>query len=301
MKNYSDQEVIQFINKAPQPIQELIGNINTALEIATIGKNKKLHIDQIGKLAELNRNMLLGLIGPEDFLKELIAIGISDADAKQIMTEINQKIFVPLREQMMKGAVNAQKPVKPTEPVKPIPTSNESSFINPTPANPQLPRPITVSDIGEHRKQYASTPKYFHLENKIVPPPANQSGLASALKQVLQKNQTPIPQKQLADEKLLKDHEEPHIDIGISNSPRLNSGEAGKTQTVSSGVIPPGVRFSPRSAEVVTPIAPKIESPIPPAPPKPIVPPTPLVTPPIEQATTKQYSTDPYREPIDEK
>jgi len=296
MKNYSNQDLIQFINQAPPLIQERISNINTALEIAVIGKSKKLHIDQIGKLAELNRNMLLGLIGPDEFLKELVASGVSDADVKQIMTEINQKIFVPLREQMRSGAGNTQ-PIKSAEPMRPaMPMPSETAFRSPTPANPQLPQ--RTQQVNASVPRYTPpappipTPQHFHLENKIPPrpavafseggpptPPSSPSGLAFALKQVLHEGgQTSLTAK--PSEKLLEDHEEPHIEV------------SSKVQVASSsGIIPPGVRFSPIAHEVQpSPVIPKVEPQIPPAPVKPIPP-----TPPI----TKSYVDDPYREPID--
>jgi len=144
MKKFTDAEVIQMTKQAPQPVQEVIENIQTAFYIAELGGKHSLHIDQIGVLAELNRNMLLGLVKPEEFLKELIASGISDTDARTITTEINQKIFVPLREQMRKGPMVAAEPAKQ--------------------ATPEVqPSPITKVE-----PQVQTPPRFFHLENKLA-------------------------------------------------------------------------------------------------------------------------------------
>jgi hypothetical protein len=116
MKKYSDSEILSITQKAPVPIRERIENVQTALTVAEIGQRFNLHIDQIGTIAELNRNMLLGLVNPQEFLNELIAAKVPEKDAREIMTEINQKIFVPLREQMRNAPPTEVKPPqKPTQ------------------------------------------------------------------------------------------------------------------------------------------------------------------------------------------
>ena len=150
-----------------------------------------------------------------------------------------------------------------------------------------------ASEVGP-----TQTPQHFHLENKIPPPPtptppASPSGLASALKQVLNEGgQTSLPPK--PSEKLLEDHEEPHLNIGVSDNVPPSPRPAVAPSVVGSGVIPPGARFSP------PPVIPKVE---PPAPLKPYpLPLTPSSTPsPTPPELAKSYVDDPYREPIDEK
>jgi len=300
MKHFTDQEIEDAIKKVPKSIHdEISSGEDTAIVVAQIGQKYGLHIDQIGILAELNRNMLLGLIGPEEFLKELVAAGVSDTDARQIMTEINQKIFVPLREQMRSGAGNTQ-PVKSAEPTKPaMPMPSEATFRSPTPANPQLPpRPPQINaSVPRYIPPAPPTPpapQHFHLENKIPPPPtpsASPSGLSAALKQVLNEGgQTSLN----PSEKLLEDHEEPSPSLkATEGTAHIEISE--KIQGASSSsVIPPGARFSP------PPVIPKVEPPLAPKPPVPLppptLPPTPSSTPP---ELAKSYVDDPYREPID--
>lgn len=96
---------------------------------------------------------------------------------------------------------------------------------------------------------------------------------------IINKIQNPV-----VGEKLLEDHEEPHIEFA----------KAPMTSPVSRPTPPP---FSPR------PIM------MPPAPPRPVTPPSNLPgampsappQPPRPVAPVKPYSSDPYREPIDEK
>lgn len=236
MKNYSQQEIITALNAAPHLIQDGITGSNTLAIIVELQKKYKLHIDQIGKIAELNRNMLLGLVGPDEFLKDLIEAKIPEKDAREIMTEINQKIFVSLREKMRSGGVPA-----PTRPVMPQ-------------TRPQVSTP-------------PAPPR--HIINKI---------------------QNPV-----VGEKLLEDHEEPHIEFAkapmtppvsrptpIALAPRPVMPPPPQPRPMTP---PPNLPGAPRPSEA---FGGRGMPPVPPPPQRPVV-------------LVKPYSSDPYREPIDGK
>ncbi len=108
MKKFTDQEIENAWEAAPKKIQNMLGTVDAVLVtvavITSIGTKYKLHIDQIGTLAELNRNMMLGLIDPKQFAQELASLKIPETQVKEIMDEINQKIFVPLQKQMREEA-----------------------------------------------------------------------------------------------------------------------------------------------------------------------------------------------------
>ncbi|MDO8624333.1 MAG: hypothetical protein Q7R54_03170 [bacterium] len=104
MKKYSREELIAIISKVPTPIQELLESTELNVTLTAMAVRQKLHIDQIGVLAQLNMHMLLGLINPQEFQNELIGAGIQEPQAREIITEINQKIFVPLQQKMREGS-----------------------------------------------------------------------------------------------------------------------------------------------------------------------------------------------------
>ena len=94
MKKFTDQELNNALKAAPMAIQrEIATGYDTATKISALKPKYNLHIDVLGIIAELNRNMLLGLIGPDEFYKDLIEAKIPDKDAREIMTEINQKFW----------------------------------------------------------------------------------------------------------------------------------------------------------------------------------------------------------------
>ncbi len=283
MKNYSDQEIIRLLDRAPQLIQARITSIDTAREIVALGKTKGLHIDQIVKIAELNRNMLLGIVSPQEFLQELIAVEIPDADARQIMTEINQKVFIPLRVQMQKGGANTDQPVRPAAPATPqprasAPVPNYAPPRSPTvttpprfaprasemsqpsviiPANPSMP-------MRPQQQDYITkvSPKYVPPHQPAPRPPIN----------VMPPRPAAPSQKPTDTSRMLEDHEEAHID------------------------------FRPRqSVSRITPPPPNLPGAIlPPSRPTPPMPPPVPLTPRPPRPPMESYSSDPYRESFDE-
>lgn len=168
MRHFTDQEIDNAMKRAPNSIQnELNSEDDIYFIIANISKKYSLHIDQLGATAELTRNMLLGLVGPEEFLNDLIATRIPKANAREIMAEINQNIFVPLREQMQKEGTSIAKPAQASVPNYAVPRPV-------APANPAVVLPP--------RGNYApppQSPRYPNQDNvnafvrRVPPGPLN--------------------------------------------------------------------------------------------------------------------------------
>ncbi|MFA6407911.1 MAG: hypothetical protein WCW36_00320 [Candidatus Paceibacterota bacterium] len=187
MKHYSTQELLDASKKVPLPIQEALSSDLIVSTISGLGAKFQLHIDQIGLIAELNVQTLLGLIGPEDFFKELIASGISDKDARDIMSEINQKIFVPLRKEEENG---------PTVPE-----------VRPSPEIPKVEPQIQPSTSHFHLVNKIAPPHIAPLPPKVVMPTRSVGTLGDVVRAALAKPGS------LDASKLLEDHEEPHMEI----------------------------------------------------------------------------------------
>ncbi|MFA5744951.1 MAG: hypothetical protein WC887_01925 [Candidatus Paceibacterota bacterium] len=268
------EQILAAYNNAPDFVRAVFNDEATTQVVIGLQSKLQLHVDAAGVLAKEVGYLLLGLVDPSKFVDRLKNSGFSEQAATEIITEINQKIFVPLREKMKSGAGNTQQPIRPTEPERPsVPPTTWRASVPP-------PRP---SQVNASVPSYSYTPptqtsQHFHLENKI-PPPSRPVNIG----------------------RLLEDHEEPHIEIrdkvqGIS-LPGTNPPVS--VPLTPSSAIPPGVRFSPRSVEapsVVGPVVPKIETPIQ----KPFVPPVQSKPIPPAPPITKSYVDDPYREPIEE-
>lgn len=331
MRHFTNQEIADATKKVPKLIQdELSSGEDTAVVLAQMGQRYKLHIDQIGILAELNRNMLLGLVGPEEFLKELIAAGVSDKDAREIMTEINQKIFVPLRKEEEKGSMIATEvrpspefpKVEPQRPV-PVPTPPASASQPASHFNLQNKIPVPQPISPAPKKDWSNlppAPMKGTLPPKVfLPRPAEAlsvggprpATLGEVVRSVLA---TPKP---VDNTKLLEDHEEPHIAFE-AKSPEVEPRGIPARPTVAPenlpGAMPPLATPHLEEIKPITPIPEVRPSPILKVEPqKQFKPESPNVEPriqkpalvaPIEPKSVPtlitSYSSDPYREPVDE-
>src|SRR3989344_2586937 len=246
-----DQDLSAVISQLPAPIRAFFVSGKVEIVAKNLMQKYQLHIDQ-GAITEREIILLLlGLKSPDEFTKTLVEEAKLDQQTVNGITrDVNEQIFVPLREEMRKGS--AQQSVATPSP-KATSASSETSqgaaegtarevVLQPRttmiPANPQLPlRPAEAYGVGGQRPaqtlasvpRYVPPKKYFNLQNKIPPRLAEASGVGGP----------PTTTKPMESNKLLEDHEEPHIEF----------------------------KKNPRA-------------------PKPII---------------KEYSFDPYREPIDEK
>lgn len=214
---------------APQIVQDAVTSPATQQVLGGLSKQYSLHIDVSGLLEKLTSYMLLGYVSPEQFLQEMRAAGVLDQQARQIVDEINKKIFVPLRAQMMGSLQGVEQPKKPVMPQRPV---------------------ITAQRVQ------TSAPHIAPLPPKTVMPVRASGTLGDIVRSV-------------TAPKLLEDHEEPHIEFGDSSVPANLPG-----------MMPPQAAPAP--------VPPKVEAPRP-APPA------------IPVSFVKSYSSDPYREPFDEK
>lgn len=247
MNKPTQQQVIEAYKKLPAPVREFLADPDKLARVLENIRNAHgLHIDVAGQIGESVGYLLLGLANPNEFKEMLKTASVSEATASEIIGEINQKIFVPLREEMRRGASTAPAPAP----------------ARPSIQHPPLPRP----PIPQRRP--AEPERYFHLENKIPPlarpvaprPPVFNPSIA------------PLPPKSVLpppSQKLLRDSEEPHLEI--PPSPKATEGAVRKAAPP-----PPKPSFVPPNLPGV------IQPPAPPVPPPP----------------AKPYTTDPYREPI---
>jgi hypothetical protein len=68
-----------------------------------IEKKHRLHIDQAAKLSDEIYKLMLGVVSPQQFISNIESGSrIPHETAKQIATEVNEKIFRPVRESLIR-------------------------------------------------------------------------------------------------------------------------------------------------------------------------------------------------------
>jgi len=299
-----EESIKEVMQTLPPPIRNyLVQGRYTAVAKGLMAKYS-LRIDQAGVLEREIMLLLMGIENPDEFAASLKSdASLADDVVRNIMGDVNQQIFIPLREEMRKMGPP------------------------PAPANrgPEIPSVQPEAGPGQPKS-------YFHLQNKIPVPISARPSARPALRDVLASITRPSPNatagtaktpSQMDNEKLLEDHEEPHIEFhkaptppvpprptpprpivppaplppsGLPPAPRtlppapVPSNLPGAVQP---RIIPPGGRpdvtfLKPELPTAPKPVPPAMPQRVPPASPNPVPPPAP-----------KPYAADPYREPIE--
>src|SRR5581483_5451989 len=144
MDEYS-MEIQKRLDALPKDIQELVYSADMTTIVGQIGAKYKLHIDQVGALESEAVAVMIGLTKAEEFVSNLEdALGIPEEQAKRIETDINELLFVKIRESM-KNLYPSSKQGEPQPPPAPqTPTPQAMPEQKPQslqPQQPQAPRP----------------------------------------------------------------------------------------------------------------------------------------------------------------
>jgi hypothetical protein len=303
-----------IISQLPAPVQDFFASGKIDVIAKNLMQKNQFHLDQ-GTVVEREIIMLLlGLKNPNEFTQALAEeANLNKQTIDSIVQDINTQIFIPLREEEMKTS-------QPAKPVFPAGLPQESSPSAPEPKkylhldNRIPPRP--AQSLRPSVSVATPVPPRFVVSPRVPQQgsSAPQNGLAAIHHQPLmtpatpppspkamerQGSQTSLPAKPIANEKLLEDHEEPHIEFSkapgslvetpLRQALRTVIPPANLPGTFQSRPTPVEVRPSPRpdvAFSEAEPTIPKVE---PPPSPKPSVP----------AAPSKPYSGDPYREPIE--
>lgn len=294
-----ESDIRELMKEIPPPIRAFFASG----KVETVAKNlmlkNRLHIDQGAIVEREVILLLLGLKNPTEFVQTLLEEArLDEQTVNSIVQDINAQIFVPLREEMRRGPVAEVAPPQAQSAAAEPPRRETQPPLPPLttiiPANPQLPpRPAPMLTSVP---RYVPPKKYFHLQNKIPPPSEAASASSGTSQSVAQDTTSPVSpsgsQTFLNPARLLEDHEEPHLEMSRAAETPLRQA----LRTVlprpleASGVVGP-----PANLPGAMPPAPTVPKP-------PVItspPPSPraVVTPP----SAKPYSSDPYREPIDER
>jgi len=275
-----------------------------------------LRIDQSGILEREIMLLLMGVESPAEFTAALAEEAkLPKETITGIVQDVNSLIFVPLRQEEERNGMGApvQAPVKPMVPTIPL---------RPVAPIVPAPRPVVASSaeashpiVVPTRPVVVAAPHIAPLPPKTVMPTHAAATLGDVMRSVLA---TPVPELEAAKSiNLLEDHEEPSPSLKTMQAvapvaftksvmpmaPVVPSAPVNLPGAMPSYAIPTKVIPGPRPVAVVAPQIPAAETlaesvmpkPVfaPPMQPKPIAP---VVIP----APIAPYSSDPYREPVDE-
>ncbi len=103
MENDALEKVKARLAELPQDLQDAVLANDFDERIAKIGKENRLHIDQIESLGDETTLVMLGFAPAEGFVQRLQkSLHLYDEQAESIVQTINNEIFLPIRESMKK-------------------------------------------------------------------------------------------------------------------------------------------------------------------------------------------------------
>lgn len=116
----SDQDLSIVVSQLPSHIQEFFASGRIDAIARDLTQKYRLHIDQ-GTIMEREIIMLLlGLRSPDEFTKALGEDAkLDERTVSNIVTDVNGRIFIPLREQMRKESVETPPTPRPMTQVAP--------------------------------------------------------------------------------------------------------------------------------------------------------------------------------------
>ncbi len=171
---YTKEQLLEMYRKLPHDLQDAIFSVDTAEAIRAIGEKNKLMIDKIGELADETGLVMLGLSSPSQFIPHLSErLGVSRELAGTISQEINEKIFLLIRESLKK-VHGTEEPVSKDGPWKSRDSPQKTSDNVKDGPSPARPEPISLkpTTLGLPIKDRPlEVPKDGPWETPSTPPP----------------------------------------------------------------------------------------------------------------------------------
>jgi hypothetical protein len=98
---HADEEFDKIFTTLPEDVREAMSSVNTLNIIMEMKTKYGLHIDQLGELSAEVGMLMLGKTPPQEFIGKVESVlRVPKETAKQIATEVNEKIFRPVRESL---------------------------------------------------------------------------------------------------------------------------------------------------------------------------------------------------------
>lgn len=170
----------EALERAPQPVKDFIFSDEYTDAIYELGKKLYLHIDQTAKLSDMVMSSIIGLFPSTDLPSKVAKeIQLSEDQANILVYDLNQTIFLPLRQKIYQGqSTNNQHPTEKSEETTPLPSNSEEKTANFAEAPKTNPaRDIFAqkmsSDFGlpKEKVEIGSSPSAKPTETATVEPP----------------------------------------------------------------------------------------------------------------------------------
>ncbi len=126
--------VSSLMDELPVPVQEFLKSNERDQVVRELSAKYSLHVDQAGEFERAFLFMLLGISKPEEFVSNLRTTGLTEDVIGGLATDVNTRVFIPLREKEREAS--RVQPLQ-AQPAKPAPLPPPALAYEP--AAPTLP------------------------------------------------------------------------------------------------------------------------------------------------------------------
>jgi hypothetical protein len=169
--SYNFEELKKRYESLPDDIRQAISSTDVASKLQAIAENYKLMLDKADELAEETSFVMLGITHPDNYFNAVKnRIGTDDETTKKIVNDVNEQIFVQVRESLKKLHSETQNGSKQANNLSDIPDRDEVLAAIENPSNLPLIQQKT-SFIDQKLTNVVSAPQEVKT---VMPPPPPQ-------------------------------------------------------------------------------------------------------------------------------
>lgn len=160
-KTYTPEEIQKKFDSLPPDVKDLVYGADMLSVIQKVGERYKLHIDQLTTLEAETADVLTGFSKPEEFVANLVAsLSVDRTQAESIAKEINDSLFIKIRESMKKVYEQSKEGPGATSNVQPVPAPKPAQPVAPaTPVTPVAPKSPAVMPSASSVQNSLNAPK----------------------------------------------------------------------------------------------------------------------------------------------
>jgi len=140
-----DQAVSVLVSELPTAVKRFVTSPSRDQIIAAIAQKYQLRTDQAGELQRAFIYMLLGVSSPQEFTMDLQESGIPNETISEIILEVNNQVFIPLRNEEEEAA--KKQPMLPP-PAIGMQQAAPIKVAAPQPPAPPMPRPAAPAPVN---------------------------------------------------------------------------------------------------------------------------------------------------------
>jgi hypothetical protein len=163
-----DEAIVTLMQDLPKPVQEFLLSDERSAVARELSTKYGLHVDQAGEFEQAYLHMLLGVATPEDFVSSLKKAGVPPEAVNGLAADVNTRVFMRLRDAERQGTPITNTPPASSKPAPlPPPSLDYQPAAGPTLPGSPVPAPMPPAPVAAP----SIAPVIAAVEPTLVPQP----------------------------------------------------------------------------------------------------------------------------------